>query len=184
MKDFRNNEFNSLPIYPGEYLFLTNRFRPSFILPMHNRYVYKMALSLIAPLSRKGKIVKAGLKITPFFLLRGLFDTEFIESKSQLKKYYALIIPWNSELKTYEKLTLINFSREEGVLSVSKIGFSSLAKQMIKNEASVLAKFVDHYDSCVPKFLSFTENSFYVMVTVSYLGGGKLIQFHYILNHL
>lgn len=173
MKDFRDKVLNSLPIYPGEYLFLTNRFRPSFILPMHNRYVYKMALSLIAPLSRKGKIVKAGLKITPFFLLRWLFDTEFIASKSQLKKYYALIIPWNSELKTYEKLTLINFSWEEGVVSVSKIGFSSLAKQLIKNEASVLTKLVDYYDSCVPKYLSFTENPSYAMATVSYLEGEK-----------
>jgi len=173
MKDFHDNVLNSLPIYSGEYLFLTNRHRPSFILPMHNRYVYKMALSLITPMSRKGKVVKAALKITSFFLLRWLFDKEFITTKSRLKKYYALIIPFNMELKTYEKLTLINFSKEEGVISVSKIGFPSLAKQLIKNEASILAKFVDHYDSCVPKFLSFTENSFYAMATVSYLEGEK-----------
>ena len=90
----------------GTYIVMPNTAKPAFLIPTEKKRVFKQAIDLVKPISRKGELKKSLIKMAPLWVLKLVFSTITVENENQQDRH-AVILPWNQDLTS--KITIIMF---------------------------------------------------------------------------
>jgi hypothetical protein len=154
----------------GTYLVMPNAAKPAFLIPTEKRKVFKQAIDLVKPISRKGELKKSLIKALPLWVLKLVFPTLRIDNP-QAGDRNAVILPWNQDVTS--KITIIMFDHELRHVEVEKYAFSEATREMVCNERNYLTRLKSDQESkiVVPEVKNFVENDDYVCLMQDFYFG-------------
>ncbi|MFT4678657.1 MAG: hypothetical protein ACI84C_002091 [Flavobacteriales bacterium] len=154
----------------GTYLVMPNAVKPAFLIPTEKRKIFKQAIDLIKPISRKGELKKRLIKALPLWVLKMVFPTLKIENPNAGSRH-AVILPWNQNVTS--KITIIVFDQELSNVEVEKYAFSEDTRHMVNNERSYLTRLKSDPESkiVVPEVKNFVEHQDYVCLIQDFYFG-------------